>query len=74
MRKTISRKEIIVKFRKFGFEGPFTVTRHQFMKKGRNKIRIPNPHGGKDIHISLLKEILKQADISIKDWEDVWSA
>jgi predicted RNA binding protein YcfA (HicA-like mRNA interferase family) len=71
MRKTISRKEIIVKFRKLGFEGPFTGTRHQFMKKGRKKIRIPNPHGGKDIHIGLLKEILKQADISIEDWEDV---
>lgn len=71
MRKTTSGKEVIAKFRKFGFEGPFTGTRHQFMKKGRQKIRIPNPHGGKDIHISLLKEILKQAAISFEDWEGV---
>jgi predicted RNA binding protein YcfA (HicA-like mRNA interferase family) len=38
------------------------------MIKGSQKIRIPNPHAG-DIHISLLKEILRQAGISKEDWE-----
>ena len=36
------------------------------MIKGKKKIRIPNPHGSGDIHISLLKEILRQASISDK--------
>jgi len=68
---SISRKELIRKFKALGFEGPFSGGKHQFMVKGRKKIRIPNPHGKKDIHISLLKEILKQAGISEEDWERV---
>jgi predicted RNA binding protein YcfA (HicA-like mRNA interferase family) len=38
------------------------------MVKGPNKIRIPNPHKSKDIHQSLVNEILKQAEISKEDW------
>ena len=41
------------------------------MIKGRKKIRIPNPHKGKNIHISLLKEILRQAGISLKEWDEI---
>ncbi|MEA2039440.1 MAG: hypothetical protein U9N82_06365, partial [Thermodesulfobacteriota bacterium] len=32
-----------------GFEGPFRATKHQYMIKGKHKIFIPNPHGGKNI-------------------------
>jgi len=39
------------------------------MIKGRQKIRIPNPHKGEDVHISLLKEILRQAEISFEEWD-----
>ena len=38
------------------------------MIKGKKKIRIPNPHGNKDINISLVKEILRQAEISNEEW------
>ena len=38
------------------------------MIKGRNKIRIPNPHGSGDINMNLIKEILRQASI-IDEWE-----
>ena len=65
------RNELIRKFRNLGFEGPFSGRRHQFMKKGELKIRIPNPHKTKEIHISLLREILRQAGIEEKDWEKV---
>jgi predicted RNA binding protein YcfA (HicA-like mRNA interferase family) len=65
----ISRKELVRKFRAMGYEGPFSGGKHQFMKKGTKKIRIPNPHGSGDIHISLLKEILRQAEIDIDEWE-----
>lgn len=37
------------------------------MKKGPKKVRIPNPHRSGDIHISLVKEILRQAGIENND-------
>lgn len=40
------------------------------MVKRRQKIRVPNPHKARDIHISLLREILRQAGISFVDWEN----
>ena len=39
------------------------------MVKGRQKIRIPNPHSGNEIDVSLLKEILRQAGIKDDEWE-----
>jgi len=64
----ISHRKLIRKFRDFGFEGPFSGGRHQFMIRGSQKIRIPNPHAG-DIDVSLLKEILRQAGISSQEWD-----
>ncbi len=69
MPSTISRRELIRKFRSSGYSGPFSGGKHQFMIKGQQKIRIPNPHGSGEIHISLVKEILKQAGISSEEWE-----
>jgi len=63
----LSRKELIRKFRVLGYSGPFSGGKHQFMVKGSHKIRIPNPHVG-DVDSSLVKEILRQADISSEDW------
>lgn len=69
MPSSISRREVIRKFRYLGYAGPFSGGKHQFMTKGQKKIRIPNPHGSGDIHISLIKEILRQAGISNEEWE-----
>jgi predicted RNA binding protein YcfA (HicA-like mRNA interferase family) len=63
-----SRKELIRKFRALGFTGPLSGGKHQFMIKGRQKVRIPNPHTG-DISLGLLKEVLLQAGISSKEWD-----
>jgi predicted RNA binding protein YcfA (HicA-like mRNA interferase family) len=68
MAATVSRKELIRKFRALGYTGPFSGGKHQFMIKGKQKIRVPNPHVG-DIDVSLLKEILRQAGISSQDWD-----
>jgi predicted RNA binding protein YcfA (HicA-like mRNA interferase family) len=38
------------------------------MKKGSHKVRLPNPHG-KDISLSLVKEILRQAKIADNVWD-----
>ncbi len=37
------------------------------MKKGKLKVRVPNPHG-EDIGVDLLKRILRQAGISEEEW------
>lgn len=55
--------ELIRKFRSLGFKGPYGGGKHPFMKKGKLKVRIPNPHGV-NIVIDLLKRILRQAGIS----------
>ena len=69
MPNAISRKELIRKFQALGYSGPFSGGKHQFMIKGTRKIRIPNPHGSGDINISLVKEIIRQADISNDEWD-----
>ena len=71
MISSVSRRELIREFRALGYEGPFSGGKHQFMKKGRKKIRIPNPHGNADISVSLLKEIIEQAGIKGSEWNEV---
>lgn len=66
----LSRKDLIRKFRALGFSGPFSGGKHQFMIKESQKIRVPNPHVG-DISASLVKEILRQANISSKEWDNM---
>ena len=69
MSSNIHRKELIRKFKALGYSGPLSGGRHQFMIKGKKKIRIPNPHGSGDLDISLVKEILRQAAISNEEWD-----
>lgn len=70
MPSVISRRELIRKFRSLGYRGPYSGGKHQFMVKGEKKIRIPNPHKSNDVSISLVKEILRQAKISIEEWDN----
>lgn len=67
MFKNISWRKLVQKFRRLGFDGPYSGGRHLFMVKGKLKVRIPNPHYG-DISRFLIAEILKQADISDEEW------
>ena len=66
----ITRRELIRRFRKLGFRGPYSGGKHQFMAKGSLKVRVPNPHRERDITDALLNEILRQADISKAEWEE----
>lgn len=68
MLKALSRRELIRKLRALGFEGPLSGTKHQFMKRGALKLRIPNPHQS-DVPVALLKRLLRQAEIDEVDWE-----
>jgi predicted RNA binding protein YcfA (HicA-like mRNA interferase family) len=68
--ESVSRRELIRKFRKLGFTGPVSGGRHDFMQKGPLKVHIPNPHGSSAIGGSLLKEILRQAGIGRENWRN----
>ncbi|MDP2637414.1 MAG: type II toxin-antitoxin system HicA family toxin [bacterium] len=70
MPKEISWRKLIQKFRALGFDGPYAGGRHLLMKKGEQKVIIPNPHEG-DISRHLLSEILRQAGISPKEWNAI---
>jgi predicted RNA binding protein YcfA (HicA-like mRNA interferase family) len=65
----IKRKDLIYYLKSFGYSGPFSGGKHQFMIKDLIRLVLPNPHKG-DISIDLLIRILKQANISKKDWEN----
>jgi len=62
-----SRNELIRRLKALGFSGPFSGGRHSYMKRDRYRQIIPNPHG-KDISSEFIKELLKQAEISLEEW------
>ena len=63
----ISRADLVRNLRQLGFEGPFSGGNHEFMRRNRLRVRIPNPHRG-DISRGLLLEILDQAGVSREEW------
>ncbi len=67
--KPLKRRELISYLQKFGFDGPYSGGRHQFMQKDNLTLTIPNPHQN-DIDRFFLLKILKQAGISREDWEN----
>lgn len=62
------RRVLIAGLRTFGFEGPFSGGKHEFMVKGDLVLTIPNPHQG-DIGPELMAIVLRQAGITRKQWE-----
>jgi predicted RNA binding protein YcfA (HicA-like mRNA interferase family) len=68
--KSTSRKEMIRKFHALGWEGPVRRRQYDFMVKGKRKQKIPNPHHGQEYGVSLLSDILRQADISHEEWNN----
>jgi len=64
----IKRKDLIRYLKQFGFEGPYSSGKHQFMVRGDIVIRVPNPHQA-DIGMELLSRVLRQAGINRDEWE-----
>jgi len=62
-------RELIRKFTQLRWSGPFSGGKHRFMRRGSQTVRIPNPHAG-DVGIGLLREILRQAEITDDEWSD----
>jgi len=64
----IKRRDLIRTLTKVGFRGPEPGTKHDFMVRGNQQVRLPNPHQG-DISVDLLLRILRRAGISREEWE-----
>jgi hypothetical protein len=70
MPKVLAWRLLVLRFKKLGFDGPYSGGRHLFMVKGPLKVRIPNPHRG-DISGALIAEILRQAGITKNIWNSL---
>jgi len=68
--RPVKRKDLINSLHQLDFTGPYAGGKHEYMQRGRLKVRIPNPHQG-DISVALLKRILEEADISLQEWEQL---
>ncbi|MBL9185907.1 MAG: type II toxin-antitoxin system HicA family toxin [Opitutaceae bacterium] len=64
----ISRSDLIRRLKAHGWGGPYAGGRHQYMTKGLAQLTIPNPHGGREIGVNLLKIVLDEAGISRESW------
>jgi len=64
------RRVLINKLRRLDFSGPYPAARHEYMKRGEEKIFIPNPHG-KDIGLPIIKKIIQQLKISNQEFLDL---
>lgn len=66
----IKRKDLIRYLKQLEFYGPFPGRKHEFMQKGRLRVRIPNPHNS-DLSRGLVARILEEAEIEKSVWEDL---
>ena len=64
----VSRSDLIRRLRSLGWSGPYAGAKHQHMVKEDIQLTIPNPHGGREIGVNLLKLILNEAGISRDEW------
>lgn len=66
----IKHKQLIKNLRHFGFDGPFDGGSHDIMLKGGLRLVVPRKHGSGVINdIGLLRRVLRQAGINVKEWE-----
>jgi len=63
----LSRRELVRKLKDLGFEGPYPGGKHQWMRKDRIRIIVPNPHAG-DVDPALIRRILQRVGISTEHW------
>ena len=64
----ISRKELIRRLTRLGFSSPESGGRHLIMIRGKLRVAVPNPHKSGDIDDSLLRRILKQAGVTLEEF------
>jgi hypothetical protein len=59
---------MIRRFQALGFDGPYSGSKHPFMRKGVLTVPIPSEHKGNEVRRGVLREILKQVGISEEEW------
>jgi predicted RNA binding protein YcfA (HicA-like mRNA interferase family) len=64
----VSRRELIQRLKRLGFEGPYTGGRHGFILRGDRRLILPNPHRG-EISVDLLVRLLQRSGITRKEWQ-----
>ena len=64
----ISHSNFVKRLKKLWFEWPYSGWKHLFMSKWNLDLTIPNKHSNKDFWVGLLSRILKQAWVSIDEW------
>jgi predicted RNA binding protein YcfA (HicA-like mRNA interferase family) len=64
----VSRRELIRRLVRLGFDGPFSGGRHEFVLRSDLRLTLPNPHRS-EIGVALLSRLLDQAGVSREEWE-----
>jgi predicted RNA binding protein YcfA (HicA-like mRNA interferase family) len=65
----VSRDELLRRLRNLGFVGPVSGGKHPYMIRGSHRLTVPNVHGSKEIDDALLRRILRQAGISMEEFD-----
>ncbi len=65
----VSRRELVRRLRRLGFEGPFAGRHHERMVRGSQTLILPNPHRS-EIGGGLVLQLLREAGISPDEWEE----
>ena len=66
--RPLKSREAIAKLRKLGFEGPFPGGRHSRMVHLQTGQIVPIPIHSKEIGVGLIREIIRQVNISVEEW------
>jgi predicted RNA binding protein YcfA (HicA-like mRNA interferase family) len=67
----ISRRELVYRLKKLGFEGPFRGGEHDFMRRARDGMKLPVPRGdakSREIGVGLQKKMLLEMGVSREEW------
>lgn len=68
----LKANEVMRKLRVLGYIGPIPGGRHAHMVHHLQKKVIPIPtHGSKDIGVGLLRKIIREAGVSIEEWQNL---
>ena len=66
--RPLKTHELISKLRKLGFEGPFPGGRHSRMVNLKTGQIIPIPIHTKEVSVGLIREIIRQVNVSREEW------
>jgi predicted RNA binding protein YcfA (HicA-like mRNA interferase family) len=64
----LKSRDLINKLRTLGFEGPFAGGRHSRMVHFETGQVIPIPIHNKEVSVGLIREIIRQVDITPEQW------